>query len=261
MKTYFVFFILVCSVGESAPRSGSPRSALFGGGRSGSAGSSPLQKQEQKAKDRWTIADWFDTKKVIAGQNMFLAMNHSTVGSEFYFGGDTATYSVVGGTESFKVTRGLFAAYTSIFGISGQYIDSTDKFYGWDALFNLRVIGKSIQNTNLTLFYGTRLRNDSSGVAGSAIEVFKNNLVGGSLCLYIVKQMGIEGVYQSVLKDKSDIGSDATGFAVEGSLFLDYGLLRVQGTWFQEKMEYTSASGSNSVKDASGLLGGVRFYF
>ncbi len=223
------------------------------------------KKQEEKQKQRWTLADWFDTKKKMSAQDLWLAAHTKEIKYEFYFGGESATFdqtiSQVGMdniTTNYKVTKGNFGAYSTIFGFEGQYVDSTNHQTGWDGSFNFRLFGNYLQNTNLTFFYGVRNRRDGSGVE---IETFKNNFAGASITLYLAKKLGITGVYQEILKDKSDLGTDLTGKNIEGTLFLDFGILRFQGTWFNEELDLTSASGTLTTRSSTGTLAGLKLFF
>lgn len=222
------------------------------------------KKQEEKQKKRWTIADWFDTKKQMASQDMWFAAHTKVVNYEFYIGGENATFDhtiIQGTTEtvtSQEITRGSLAAYSTIFGFEGQYIDANNHQNGWDGTFNFRVFGNYLQNTNVTLFYGVRNRHDGSN---TAIENFKNNIAGASITIYLAKKLGITGLYQEILKAKSDLETDLVGKNIEGTLFLDFGILRFQGTWFNEDLDLTLLSGTLVKKSSTGTLAGLKIFF
>jgi len=222
------------------------------------------KKQEEKQKKRWTIADWFDTKKKMSSQDMWLAAHTKDIKYEFYIGAESATFDqtitqdVTDTNANFKITRGLLGAYSTIFGFEGQYIDATNHQTGWDGSFNFRIFGNYLQNTNLTLFYGIRNRRDGSG---AEIETFKNNMAGASVTLYLAKKLGIIGLYQQILKSRSDLATDLLGKNIEATLFLDFGILRIQGTWFNEDLELTSASGTLTKTSSAGTLAGLKLYF
>ena len=222
------------------------------------------KKQEVKQKKRWTIADWFDTKKQMSAQDMWLSAHTKDIKYEFYVGGESATFDqtitqgITESTTNHKITKGNLGAYSTIFGFEGQYIDSTNHQTGWDGSFNIRAFGNYLQNTNLTLFYGVRNRRDGSG---AAIETFKNNLAGASITLYVAKKLGITGLYQQILKGKSDLDTDVLGKNIEGTLFLDFGVLRFQGTWFNEALDLTSVSGTLTKVGSTGTLAGLKLFF
>lgn len=261
-KILFILFILAFGISASAQRGGRGESPLGMGG--GGKSMSPIQKQEAKEKTRWTFNDWLDTKKVIANQNMWLAGNRSKpVEHEFYISYEQAGFEkeVVSGGTSTKtkpsINKTSLGAFTSFVGLSGDYFDTDDHSYGWNAVFNLRVFGNSVQNTNFTLIYGGRTRMDNS----TTPEIFKNQFYGASFALYISKQFGIEGAYQYIIPEKSDIGNSLTGNNIEATVFIDYKIIRLQGTWFKESLEITDNAAAVTNRNSTGILAGTKFYF
>ncbi len=266
---YILIFLISLSSTVSAQNRGSRWGGFGGGGSRGGSGEgmSPVQKQEAKEKSRWTMADWLDTKKVIANQNMWLAGNRSKpVAHEFYASYEQAGFEKTSsdGTNPSTLTkpeikRTSFGAFTSFVGLSGDYLDFSDKVYGWNLNFNLRIFGNSVQNTNFTLIYGGRTRVDNSSATS---ETFRNPYFGASFALYLSKQFGIEGLYQNYEKSGSDLATTLTGNNIEGTLFIDYGIIRVQGTWFKESIEKTPYNSSTSTAvNSTGILAGGKFYF
>lgn len=235
------------------------------GGRGKPPSLTATQKQEKKYQERWTISDWFETKKAIGDQNRWLSMNRSTVKYEFFAGAEQTTFELketsagTTTTTNYTLTRAGGAAYNSIFGIHANYFDSSNHKYGWDASLNIRIYGKSIQHTNLTLIYGGKTIIDNTQTQS---ETFRYIFYGASFALYLFKQFGIEGLYQKIEDAKGDLGvTTISGNNIEAMVFIDYGVIRVQGTMFQETLNYLTNASTSTDRISSGLLGGFRVYF
>lgn len=264
-KILIIISVLIFTSVGSTQSKGSRFGSMFGNNRGSRESMSPTQKQEAKEKSRWTMADWLDTKKIIANQNMWLASNKAKpVEHEFYLSYDQTNLekeTISGGTPTLtkpSATRTAFGAFTSFVGLNGEYFDYSDNMYGWNAQFNLRIFGNSIQNTSFTLIYGGRTRVDNST---ATTETFKNQYYGVTFAIYLSKKFGIEGVYREIMNEKSDQNNFLKGNNIEGSIFIDYSIIRLVGTWFKESLEFTDSSQVVTNKNSTGIFAGAKFYF
>lgn len=220
-----------------------------------------VKKQEQKKQQRWSLASWYETKEKIRLMDMWLALHTSYSLYEFFIGGDTATLALrdpQGTTDSVErvIQRAEIGGYASIFGLQAQYIDLAQTETGWDASFHFRLLGTAVQNTNLTLTYGIRHRKE----AASTSE-FHNHFAGVSMTLYLHKVLGIEGLYKSYFPNTTKKDQTLDGGRTEVSLFLDYSLLRIYATWFEESLSYFDDSTQTSRTIRNGILGGLKVFF
>lgn len=182
-----------------------------------------IKKQEEKAKNRWSLSEWLATRDRMRLMDMWLAMN-SPSPYEFYLGAG----STLPGAQ---VKLGAFA---SIFGIEGSYEKFPD-LTRWQALFKLRVFGFHQQATNITLHAGFR---ENQTPAGERAFVF-----GGEVTLYLAKYFGIDWSYLRIN-------------AIQGSLwdagaFIDFRFLRLYG-------KYRTETG---LRAENGPELGVRIFF
>ena len=70
-----------------------------GGGGQGEVYNIVIKKQDEKAKSRWSLSDWLDTRDKMRMQDVWLAL-HSPSPFEFFFGG---TYrNVLSPTSAFS---------------------------------------------------------------------------------------------------------------------------------------------------------------
>lgn len=219
-----------------------------------------IKKQEKKRQERWSLASWYDTKEKIRLMDMWLALHSSTSLYEFFVGGDTATLeSTLDSGTQFQpqiMNRAQLGAYASIFGLQAQYFDFKNQSYGWNPSFHIRVLGTSVQNTNLTLEYGLRNRVDFNFA-----DKFNNHFAGTSLTLYIQKVFGIESLYRYYFPKSSNNYKSLEGQLVEATLFIDYSFLRVYGTFFEESLILTSLNLIKTNVRYSGIFAGLKFFF
>lgn len=248
--------ILLGSVGVAAARSsggGGTRSDFLSNlGRGVSA------KADERYQNRWTLSDWFETQRKTRLQDMWLAGNQSDDIYEFMIGGRTGVRSEqVNAADSgrrYRQTSALAAAYATLVGLEGAYTDVENESWGYDGSFALRLIGDSMQNSNLTLSYGVRFREDSTG------EKVQQQYPRAALTLYINRAFGLEGQYQYHMTETSNLSADLSGSQVEGGAFIDFSLLRIFGTWSRETRK-RKLSGTETERVRESIDFGLKAFF
>lgn len=225
-----------------------------------------IKKQEKKKRSRWSIESWLETKAKFALWDRWLAMNSSDTNFEMFLGGAFLPYeaeststsgAVLGPTGDFKQTRGQLGFFYKIFGLQADYIDSDEESKGWNASAHLRLLGTGIQNSNFTIGYGLRHREETFA---SQLDEFDNQYAEASLTIYILSALGIEGAYRHILAADSQNDVALSGSEVEGTVFFEFSFLRIFGTWFKEGLEAKRSSETTNI-ERTGVLGGLRFYF
>ena len=241
------------------------------GGRSdflANLGSGISKKADDRYQSRWTLADWFETQRKSRLQDMWFANNHKEDIFEFYLGARTGNLtSTIDGVESKAQPRkneASLGAYATLAGLEGRYFDirtssddpATENGYGWEGLFALRPIGDSLQNTNITLFYGVQFHDEFGG------ETVQNGTAKARLTFYLTKAFGLEGSYQWVFKAASNQGADISGSAIDASVFLDFSLLRIYGAWSQEsRSRFVSATNVTNERKRDSVDFGLKLFF
>jgi hypothetical protein len=228
------------------------------------------EKQEKIKQSRWSLSDWLLTKKKIALMDQWLALNSSSSLFEGFVIGRVGQYRKevgISGQSTSTVTTGnqliQFGTdlYLAIFGVHYLNEQARHDYQAWEGHFNLRLLGKTAQGTNLTAFYGYRsLKNPIN---------YPMQYWGGSLTLYLFSFLGVEGQYRTYIRAHStDRGAtDASvvkGSKSEATAFLDLGFVRVYATAFQEQLDFASELSSAFVArqdKRSGILGGLNIYF
>ncbi|MES2769193.1 MAG: hypothetical protein V4596_08610 [Bdellovibrionota bacterium] len=225
------------------------------------------QKQDNNYRDVWSLSDYFETQRKHRLMDQWLAMNSSSNPFEFYLGAQTTTYDaivkengVVGAEKEYRMNRAQVGAYASIIGLEGEYADSGEEYTSGEGSIHLRLLGRNSQGTNLTGFYGIRYKKDEALTTSE--EKFQQNFYGGSLTLNLTKFFGIIGTYKKYEKDKSDIGSELESERMEGTFFIDFRFVRVYGTYFQEKEDYTNIVIPVTKEiERDGIFGGLKIFF
>lgn len=194
----------------------------------------------------------------------WLSMNAPTP-YEFALGVPYKTFKtedVSAGTETSHSSLGVeFSAYAQFFGLTAEYENnSEEKIADLAGMLNIRILGNSVQNTNLTLSVGQRTRKISSG----ATDVNLNQQFGqASLDLHITKYFGLEGKYRQYLKmDEANYGNQIEATLTEAGLFIDFNSLRLFGLWYQDKEKFKDiTTGNEKEQNRNGIKSGIKLFF
>lgn len=218
------------------------------------------KKQEKKDAQRWSLSQWLEQKQKIKLMDTWLMYNAPSP-YEFFFGADTSSFDQINTqgnnetSQSFRNYRGSFGAYVTMVGLYGEYESSDEDISQWKAKFMVRVLGSSDQSTNLVLSYGLMNR-DFNG------DKTQYQVAGGQLNFYIVKAFALTGMYEHYLEAESEQNDiTSSGHRIEGGAHIEYGALRIYGTWFQENMDLVDPSLIESKRTREGILFGTRIYF
>lgn len=226
------------------------------------------KKADERYNTRWTLADWFETQRKSRLQDQWLAGNKEDDLYEFFVAGKTGVRTIsADGSESSirpRATTTSIGAYATLVGLEGSYIDQvgsneTDvaqNKYGWDGWFAFRPLGDSLQNSNLTLFYGLLFRDEFGG------EYIQNSAAKARLTLYVTKAFGLEGTYQRLFKSESNLGAEIDGSSVEAGAFLDFSLLRIFGSWVREnRTRVAPVVLTKTVRESESIDVGLKVFF
>ncbi len=224
--------------------------------------SSPIQ--TAKKAQRWSLAQWMEQKGKFQLQDSWLASNRNPpTDYELFVGADyskleqdiliepSGPSTVKEDISSKSVHAGGFY---SIFGVYGRYEKSNDsERRAWDALAQLRLLGSSDQSSGIVLFYGLKDLTLS-------LDKSQHQQAGGYLTLYLLGSWAIQGRYASYFEDRADSGRDLKGHRIEASTWVEYGPIRVYGTYFKEPLEHSLSGAATSTTTFEGFSFGFRTY-
>ena len=201
------------------------------------------EKQKEKSRNRWSLAEWLDQRDRMRMMDLWLAL-HSPSPYEFYVGGAYKT----GKNQSGGYYGGwdvYFAAYAYLFGMELQR-NMSNYEPRWTGLVDFRAFGFHNQGTNLTFQGG--VKNETRG--GTSLW---NPLVGVSLTLYFAQNFGVEGLYRHAFAGSSGLTNSTDRY--EGGAFIDFSFVRVYGDYFAE------IEAGAPDRSTSGVQLGTRLYF
>lgn len=218
------------------------------------------KRADSRASKRWTLQEWMTQKEKMALMDQWLVMN-SPSPFEVSIKGYTNSYKLKEGTnpeESQKSAGGAFSAYAQSIGLTGEYDNHWDEnINDVSGMLNIRILGNSLQTTSLTLHVGQRTRQLWNN---SEQETLKNVLGQISLQAYLTRHFGIQGSYRHYFPTKNSALGDVDGTLTEGGIFIDFGGLRVFGSWYQDQhTENLNAVESESKR--TGYKTGLQIFF
>ncbi len=224
------------------------------------------KQQEEKRSNRWTIADWFSTKNKVRLMDQWLAMHRSESNIfDLYVGANMGTWQEEltqnGVTSEQDITwQSAEAGFGLwIFGAEAAYeLDGKDseRFKAQNLWGHIRLIGDSLQSTNLRAIGGIRLLELTGN---GSIDEYENIFWGGILTLYVFDFLGFEMGYRQYVAAESETGIELEGQRLDRIVFLELWALRFYANFFREDLNFTVA-GSNSSTRNQGLLAGARIY-
>lgn len=218
-------------------------------------------RQGNKESSRWTVVDWLSQRQKIQLWDQWLAMNRSAnwfemqvSASEFDYTlkseNGTATTEITDKSQSYSLDL-----WISLIGLRGEYEIRADDYESRSAMVNLRLIGSSLQSTHFILRGGVQTLENTA-----TQEKWENPFASGSLKLYFLDFIGLFGEYRHFFKSDSNQGRQLVGSRTRAGAFVEYGILQVTGSYWEEPSEITGATGTTQEK-RTGTEVGVAFLF
>lgn len=230
-----------------------------GWSQSSGAGSEFSKRAERRQTQRWTLQEWLLQKDRNRMMDLWLSMN-SPSPYELMLGMSHNSYTLDNSTASsqnnFVSYQGSFSAYAQFVGLSVEYENNTrEGFNDLSGLFNLRLLGNSIQGSYLALHYGLRTRNQTQP------EVrLSQQFAQASLQMYVIKHFGFDALYRSYLPVTDSTLGEVRAELTEGGAFIDFQNFRVFGSWYKET-EKETLSGVENKKIRTGIRSGLKIFF
>lgn len=204
-----------------------------------------VEKQQEKAKNRWSLAEWLDQRDRMRMMDLWLAL-HSPTPYEFYIGGRYNTGSLSSGVYNggWDLT---VAGYASIFGLEFSHTTTNvDSKIG--GLVHFRIFGYHAQGTNITLLGGL----EQTKRLGNTLI---NPVAGVSVSFYFNKYFGIEGLFRHHFTGRASNGSSLYLNRWQGGAFIDFSFFRVGGGY------YSDSDGGTLALSPSGAFFGAKIFF
>lgn len=218
------------------------------------------KKQEAKDAKRWSLSQWMEQKRNNRLMDTWLMYNAPSP-YEFFLGVDTASVQrdtlindIVTQSQSYRTYRGHMAAFVTLVGLYGEYEKSNEILEQWKALFMFRILGSSDQSTHLTAHYGLMGREDQG-------EKSQHQVGGGRFNFYLIRAFAVHGLYEYILEAETDVHNTIEGHRIEAGAHIEYGALRIYGSWFSENLKRVDTLNQETHQRREGILFGTRIYF
>lgn len=218
------------------------------------------QRAERRESKRWTLQEWLAQKDRNQMMDMWLSMN-SPSPFELMLGGSYNSFQteVAGsGLSPDKHTsyQGVFSAYAQLVGLTLEYENNTQEdFHDLSGIFNLRLIGHTIQGSYLAVHFGQRTRTMDNGPSR-----INQQFAQASLQMYATKYFGFDGLYRQFLPTTEGTLGDINGSQTEAGAFIDFKNFRIFGSWYKESQRYKH-SNIETETTRTGIRSGLKIFF
>lgn len=219
------------------------------------------ERASARAASRWTLQEWLEQKDRNRMMDLWLSMN-SPSPYEFMLGGASvwSTRSQEGAPdETSTLFSGEISAYARFVGLTVEYENNTPaKSSDVAGTLNLRLFGNSLQNSSLSLHGGQRTRMTDAGNGGRTD--LRQLLAEARLQMYFSRHFGLETSYRELQPAEDSAGVHYEGHRTLAGLFIDFGAIRVFGSWSREKEDRKDDTGS-FTQIRTDVLSGLRIYY
>lgn len=216
------------------------------------------EKQEAKSKSRWSISQWLDTKKRNNLMDQWLQLNTNSTRFEFYFTGSLvkvkdqqALYYQENSYQRFG-----FGAFFHMVGVEYSLSNFSSGSSNLEYLASFRLLGSSLQSTNLIISYGRNVREDGqNGDLSNDFWQLRSNV-------YLVDFLGLDLAYRKTLSNNNVLNSqEVSGDRLSVNAFVEIGLARFFIESFKETNDITIlVDGSKQEIINEGTMFGIKLF-
>ncbi len=216
------------------------------------------KKQEQKRKSRWTLLDWMATKRRMDLMDQWLLLNTEDNYVEVYLDAGLSSVDDESSSPYYlenSFQRYKFGAFVLPFGVEYQS-SNLGEGSNIEYLASLRLLGSSLQTTNLIVSYGRNVRENA--VDGD----LKNDFYQVRSNFYLADFLGVSGSFRKLIDNNNEAGTfEVGGTKVAYQVFVELELLRFYFESFTETNDLKLLSdGSESERENKGTLFGIRVF-
>ncbi|MGZ3745360.1 MAG: hypothetical protein ACXWRE_08685 [Pseudobdellovibrionaceae bacterium] len=221
------------------------------------------QRAERRESSRWTLQEWMAQKDKIRMMDLWLSMN-SPSPYELMLGISYNSYNLEttgsGITDSHTSYLGSFSAYAQFVGLTAEYENNVQEhFNDLNGIFNLRLLGNSIQGSYLAIHYGLHTRTQASGTPTPAGR-YSQQFSQASLQMYAIKNFGFDGLYRLYSPMSDSTLGNVKGNLTEAGAFIDFKNFRVFGTWYKE-VQQSELNNVTAETTRTGIRSGLKIFF
>lgn len=218
------------------------------------------ERAKKREGSRWSLAEWLAQKDRNKLMDQWLWLNSPDPYEFSLLGANTNYKKTLATSESeYTITSLETSAYAHIFGLTVEYEKRGDEAENdLTGLFNVRLLGSSIQSSSLTISYGQRTRTFS---ALDPVSVTRNQFYQAALQIYISRNFGINGYYRNYLPYTDTHFGEITGTQTQAGAFIEFEFLRIFGTYFQDLQKNSNPTTPSPEIKREGIKTGLQFFF
>lgn len=227
--------------------------------QSSGGGGEFTKRAERRQSQRWTLQEWLAQKDRSKMMDIWLSMN-SPSPYEFMLGISYNSYALSNSTTitetKYTSYQGTVLAYAQFVGLSAEYENNTQEgFNDLSGLFNLRLLGSSIQGSYLTVHYGLRTRAQSNPELR-----LSQQFAQASLQMYVLKHFGFDALYRYYTPITEATLGDVKTNLTEAGAFIDFNNFRIYGSWYKE-IQNEKTSTTETDRTRTGIRSGLKIFF
>jgi hypothetical protein len=221
-----------------------------------------VKKHEEKKNARWTLQEWLAQKDRNRMMDLWLAQNSHHSPFEFFLEGRSLNYNLEnadGSHLNYNTYNGMFAAYAGLAGLRGGYEGDQETRTKWSGSFNLRILGRALQDTHVNIEYGIQGLTEKD--SNSDAQKYQNQFGGVEVDFYLTKYFGLDGTYHKILPGNSNLDREMDGESEKAGVFIDFGPYRLFGEWQREYLRFRDGGLPDLTEIREGFGGGIRIFF
>ena len=219
------------------------------------------ERQQERRAARWTLQDWFDTKKTIARQNAWLAQHTNKLPLDIAYGFDLSKKRQGHELDLYLLRLGLRARYESNVSWFETPLTTDLTRRTGELSLQMRLFGGNLQDTNLILRGGYEY--DHITTIGNLQGPYGGYGLGPELQIYFARWLGVRADWRYRFGNKhiGDQTLELSGNSYQAVGFLEMDALRFEGGYRSRSFEFKRASINLSSEDQSEVFGRLRLFF
>lgn len=255
--------------------------------------------QEERDKNRWTLTEWLRIKERMKMMDLWLALMSEPEKSRFtpelgIFYGTQKGLTQLTGAPASQPSSDLFSTtqygrmhlwltnlVSGTLGIKTLNIDlGAEGYLSKSTAYadenrhpslryttgNLRIFGKSIQDSSLILKYGSYKYESpfySMFQRAQSSPFFTGTMTGAEIQLYLFRWIGLEGNYSQFATSKTTPNT-AKGMLLEYGIYMEISLIRLMLGYYEEQWDFAgnTENGTGPItQNTSGNYTGIKILF
>lgn len=208
-----------------------------------------IKRQEEKAASRWTLSDWLMTKQRISLMDQWLSLNTESNLFDFSLSYEKLNFKQTFNQTSTNVNDNNLNTkfFVSFIGLEASREFSKSIFENTSYSLNLKLLGSSLQSTNLQVKYG--ISKIESNFENKKLS-YNTKFFETEANVYLLGFVGVSYKYNNTFKSIKDSTEYSKKFQNYG-VFLDMWIFK----FYIEKIHQTHLYDGQKIRDKGEKVG------